>query len=327
MSIRIYNFMGRFGWNARKYLPKLASSSYLKLQFVTRRNLQKRYIDYFMSSEKAPYPLIVNLETINRCNSTCEFCTANKNAEKRPYMRMDDKLYYSVIDQLAEWGFKGHLTLYGNNEPWLDTRIVEFHKYAREKLPDAFIFMSTNGLLLDVDKVKSVVPYIDQLIINNYCLDMKLHDNVQQIYDYIKAHPDEFGDTDIMIQMRYLKEVLTNRAGSAPNKKATDKIIKETCLMPYTDMWIMPNGKMGICCCDNFEVTELADLNKVSLVDGWNSEAYHKLRETISSGRQNYDFCRYCDFIDAGLRMDAAEDELNHSEKLHGAREALHKHE
>jgi hypothetical protein len=57
--------MGRFGWDARKYLPKLASSSYLKLQFITRRKLQKRYIDYFMSSEKAPYPLIVNLETIN----------------------------------------------------------------------------------------------------------------------------------------------------------------------------------------------------------------------------------------------------------------------
>ena len=327
MSIRIYNFMGRFGWDARKYFPKLASSSYLKLQFVMRRKLQRRYIDYFLSSEKAPYPLVVNLETINRCNSTCEFCTANKNAEKRPYMKMDDKLYYSVIDQLADWGFKGHLTLYGNNEPWLDSRIVEFHKYAREKLPDAFIFMSTNGLLLDVDKVKSVIPYVDQLIINNYCLDMKLHDNVQQIYDYAKSHPDEFEGTDIMIQMRYLKEVLTNRAGSAPNKKATTKIVKETCLMPYTDMWIMPNGKMGICCCDNFEVTELADLNKVSLVDGWNSEAYHKLRETISSGRQNYDFCRYCDFIDAGLRMDAAEDELNHSEKLHGAREALHKHE
>ena len=44
--------------------------------------------------------------------------------------------------QLHDWGYKGHLTLYGNNEPWLDTRIVAFHKYAREKLPDAFITLS-----------------------------------------------------------------------------------------------------------------------------------------------------------------------------------------
>ena len=121
-----------------------------------------------------------------------------------------------------------------------------------------------------------------------------------------------------MIQMRYLKEVLTNRAGSTLNWKFTGKVIKETCQMPYTDVWIMPNGKMGICCCDNFEVIELADLNNGSLVDGWNSEEYHKLCETISTGRQNYDFCKYCNF------MDAAEDEINPSEKLHGAREALH---
>ena len=158
MAIRIHNFMGSLGWNARKYLPQLSSESYLKLQFVRRRRSQQKYIDYFMGQEKAPHPLVVNIETVNRCNSTCEFCTANIHAEKRPYRKIDDALYYSIIDQLHDWNYKGHLTLYGNNEPWLDKRIVEFHKYAREKLPDAFIFMSTNGLLLDVEKVKTSYP-------------------------------------------------------------------------------------------------------------------------------------------------------------------------
>jgi organic radical activating enzyme len=278
-----------------------------------------------MGAKEAPQPLVVNLETINRCNSTCEFCTANKNAEKRPYKRMEDELFYSIIDQLADWNYKGHLTMYGNNEPWLDTRIVEFHKYAREKLPEAFIFMSTNGLLLDVEKVKAVVPYVDQLIINNYCLDMKLHKNIQVIYKYILDHPNEFKDVDILIQMRYLKEVLTNRAGSAPNKQATEKVVKETCLMPYTDMWIMPNGKLGICCCDNFEVTDLADLHETPLKEGWNSEKYRILREAIRTGRQNYPFCKHCDFIDAGLRMDAVDDVLKNRGAAHGARQSMFK--
>ena len=176
MSIRVHNFAGVLGWNARKYLPRLSSESYLKLQFVARRRQQKKYIDYFYSQKETPHPVVVNLETVNRCNSTCEFCTANINAEKRPYMKIDENLYYSIIDQLRDWGYKGHLTLYGNNEPWLDKRIVEFHKYARKQLPEAFIFMSTNGLLLDVDKVKAIVPHLDQLIINNYCLNMKMHD-------------------------------------------------------------------------------------------------------------------------------------------------------
>ena len=147
MSIKIHNFMGKLGWELQKRIPNLSADSYLKLQFISRRKSQKEYIDFFNSHEEAPYPLIVNLETINRCNSTCSFCTANKNAEKRPYKRMEDKLFYSIIDQLKDWGFKGHLTLYGNNEPWLDTRIVVFHTSCREQLPDSFIFMSTNGLL------------------------------------------------------------------------------------------------------------------------------------------------------------------------------------
>lgn len=325
MSIKIHNFMGKLGWNARKYLPNLASGSYLKLLFITRRKLQKDYVNYFLSKEEAPQPLIVNIETINRCNSTCAFCTANKNAEKRPFMKMDEELFKHIIDDLAAWDYKGHLTLYGNNEPWLDTRIVELHKYAREKLPNAFIFMSTNGLILKREHVDAIKPYVDQLIINNYCMDMKLHDNIQEIYDYVRAHEDEYKDLDILIQMRYLQEVLTNRAGSAPNKKATNKIIKERCLMPYTDMWIMPNGKLGICCCDNFEVTELADLNKVSVRDGWNSDKYKELRLAVKDGRHGYPFCKYCDFTDGGLRMDSAKNEMNGMGQHNGARQSFRK--
>ncbi|SKB95737.1 4Fe-4S single cluster domain-containing protein [Lachnospiraceae bacterium] len=304
MPIQINNFMGRLGWNARKYLPNLASNAYLKLQFMTRSKMQKEYCDYFLNSEVVPKPNIVNIETINRCNSTCAFCTANIHAEKRPFMQIDDDLYRSIIDQLADWNYKGHLTLYGNNEPWLDKKIVERHKYAREKLPESFIFMSTNGLILNLEKVKAIQPYVDQLIINNYCLDMKLHKNIQRIYEYVNMHPEEFENIDILIQMRYLKEVLTNRAGSAPNKKATEKVIKETCLLPFTDMWIMPNGKMGLCCCDNFEVTDFGDLTKTPLKEAWGSPQFMEVRRRIAEGRQNYDFCKHCDFIDAGMRME-----------------------
>ena len=94
--------------------------------------------------------------------------------------------------------------------------------------------------------------------------------------------------------------------------------------MPFTDLWITPFGKLGICCCDNFEVTELADLNNTSLREGWNSEKYRQLREAIATGRHNYPFCKYCDFIDAGLRMDAVDDVLRHRQ-MHGARQSMFK--
>lgn len=322
MSIKVHNFMGRFGWEMQKRFPMLSANAYLKLQFMTRRKSQKQYINLFSNKDEVPMPLIVNLETINRCNSDCAFCTANKYAEKRPYKRMEDELFYNIIDQLADWGFKGHLTLYGNNEPWLDTRIVEFHKYCREKLPECFIFMSTNGLLLDVDKVKAITPYVDQLIINNYCEDMKIRDNVNEIIDYVKNNEQEFSNVEILVQMRYVKAVLTNRAGSAPNKMSKGKIIKETCLMPYTDIFIFPDGRMGLCCCDNFENTTLGDLNKQNIKDAWEGEAYKNARELMKDGRQNHPFCKLCDFIDAGIRMDMVNDVIN-GRPLRGARQSM----
>ena len=127
---------------------------------------------------------------------------------------------------------------------------------------------------------------------------------MQDVYDYIKSHPEEFKDLDVQIQIRYIKEVLTNRAGSSPNKQATEKVITEPCLLPFTDIWITPNGKVGLCCCDNFEVTDFGDLNTTPLKDIWNSEKMKEMRVQIANGRQNYPFCKHCDFIDAGFRME-----------------------
>ncbi|MDR0220082.1 MAG: SPASM domain-containing protein [Lachnospiraceae bacterium] len=322
MTIKIHNFGGVIGWNLQKILPRLSSGSYLKLQFAARRKSQQAYIDYFFSQETPPPPLIVNLETINRCNGECAFCCANRHADKRPLKRMTDEMYYRIINELKEWGYKGHLVLYGNNEPWLDTRIVDFHRHCREQLPDSYIFMSTNGTLLNVEKFCEIAPYINQLIINNYCEDMKLRANVQEVYEYAKAHAGEFPHLEVLIQIRYAKAVLTNRAGSAPNKKAAPKIIRETCLMPYTDMFIFPDGRLGLCCCDNLEATTLADLNDVRLREAWNSAGYQELRQALAGGRHNYPFCKHCDFIDAGLRMDAVEDVVAGRE-MRGARQTV----
>ncbi len=320
MPIRIANFMGRFGWEMQKKFPKLSSQSYLKAMFFLRRKSQKDYIEYFMRDpEHVPYPNVVNLETINRCNSNCAFCTANVHAEKRPYMYMTDEMFRKIIDELADWGYKGHLTMYGNNEPLLDKNIVERHRYAREKLPDCFIFMSTNGLLLNVEKLKELKPYMNQLIINNYCEDMKFRPGVQQVIDYVQANPEEFKDIDILVQMRYVKAVLTNRAGSAPNRQnEKEKVIKETCLMPYTDMWITPDGRLGYCCCDNFEVTELANLKDCTVAEGWNSQKYRAFRERVRRGRQYDALCKHCDFIDAGLRMHMVNEILKEDRKTGG---------
>ena len=303
MSVTISTYAGKIGWYARKYLPKAASSSYLKLQYLKRRKASQEYIEYFCNCKEKPQPLNFLIETINRCNSTCEFCPANKNAEKRPFCRMEQELFVRIIDQIAEWDYSGYISLFANNEPFMDTRIIEFHKYIRENLPKAKIKVFTNGLLLTVEKFMEIAPYVDLLIINNYCEDMKLHKSVRELYEYLQANPELHENMDVQIKVRYIKEVLTNRAGTAPNKKASAKTIKEPCLFPYTDMVIYPNGIVGICCCDVAEVTNLGDLNKETVQQVWTGKKAERLREKLRNGRQGNKFCAHCDFVDTGLRV------------------------
>ena len=93
MPIKVNNFMGSFGWYMRKHFPLLASNAYLKLQFMKRGKTQRAYTEWFLNRSEVPMPNVVNIETVNRCNSTCAFCTANKNAEKRPFLKMEEDLY------------------------------------------------------------------------------------------------------------------------------------------------------------------------------------------------------------------------------------------
>ncbi len=65
-------------------------------------------------------------------------------------------------------------------------------------------------------------------------------------------------------------------------------------------------------------------LKVTPLKEAWNSEQYREIRDKIRNGRQEYSFCKYCDFIDAGLRLDAVNDALAGGE-MHGARQSFFK--
>lgn len=51
---------------------------------------------------------------------------------------MSENLFKKIIDELHELNYSKSLALFDNNEPFLDERIVEFQKYVRKSLPDAF---------------------------------------------------------------------------------------------------------------------------------------------------------------------------------------------
>jgi len=315
-KIKCVTYAGRMGWFLRKHFSKYTSRAYLEMQYALRKNLFQKYVRAFYLKQKNHekcLPCLISIETINRCNSTCSFCPANRNSDQRPFAKMDKDLFYKIIRELSEIEYDGYLNLYVNNEPFMDTRIEEWYRYAKQNLPKAKMLLYTNGTLVTADRFRKVIPYIDKMIINNYTENYKIHDNIQDIIELVQAEK-KYWDKDITVQIRFIQEILTNRAGGAPNKPE----IKESgkmCIMPFTDFTIYPNGTVGLCCSDALEKTNLGNVKEKSIMEIWNSEEYQKIRSLIGVNRDQYSFCKGCDFVDAGIRNGFMKSRLHEFQK------------
>jgi len=247
------------------------------------------------SMEKIPLFCNVQIETMNRCNGVCSFCPANRINDKREFHRMNDELFEKIIMELEQLNFDGKLFLYANNEPFLDDRIEKFAKYAREHLPKARIMLSTNGIVLTLERYLAVIPYVDDFRINNYNDELKLIPSAKEVQDYCKQHPELVKKTNII--MRKANEILTTRGGDAPNRSKKISHGTETCGEPYRTMIIRPTGKVSLCCNDAMGKYTLGDVSREKLEAVWYGKAFEEIRTKIKEGRRNLSQCEYCDWV------------------------------
>lgn len=264
---------------------------YKTCKIETEKSLRDSY-----DKTKGSIPLFssVEIEVINRCNGECPFCPVNRHDDPRKMKKMDEALFKKVIDELGEMNYSGRLALHSNNEPFLDNRIIEFAKYAREHVPKAFVYMYTNGTLLTLDKFMEIIPYLDKIIIDNYDDELKLHKNAQDILYYCQGNKILSRKVDIAV--RKVHEILSTRGGQSPNN-GKKKTLAMSCVLPYRQMVIRPDGKISLCCNDPYGTNTLADLNKMTLKDAWYSERYAMVRQKLRKGRGRLERCRYCDAL------------------------------
>ena len=263
----------------------------------SRSGSSKNIVDEYMRVLEISKPLFnhVEVETINRCNGVCSFCPVSANHDKREFAKMDEKLYYRIVDQLAEMDYGGRFAPFSNNEPFLDERMVDFLKYARKKLPKARIHLFSNGTVLSVDTFAEAVGYLDELYIDNYNQQMQLIPSVRKIADYCGEHEEL--KKRVTICIRKPQEVRTSRGGDAPNRTRQEVIPEVGCVLPFRQMIIRPDGKVSLCCNDPYGKYTLGDVKSESLMDIWYGERFQKVRKAMIKGRGAWGECRYCDTI------------------------------
>lgn len=235
----------------------------------------------------------IEIETINRCNGNCSFCPVSRKKDPREKAVMTTELFQKIVAQLAKINYSGRFTTFSNNEPLLDDRLIEFNRYAREKLPNARMHLFTNGTLLTIDKFIALINILDELIIDNYQQELKLIKPCQEIEAYCKEHPELC--KKVTIVLRKPNEILTSRGGNAPNRKQIPDYSKDRCILPFRQMIVRPDGKVSLCCNDAIGKYTLGDLNQESLLDVWYGPKFQMVRKCLYEGRKNWGDCRHCD--------------------------------
>lgn len=281
-------------FEAKKGVKNLILKMIPPVYFENRLN--KRYKEKFEGKypelKNRAMPDTVQIETINRCNGTCSFCPVNKNVDTRKMKKMDEELYKKIIDDLSRANYKGRIAMFSNNEPLLDNRVLEFTKLAREKLPEAYIYIYTNGTLMTKEICLGLAEYMDEIIIDNYNNDLELNPNILEIHELCKENVEL--DKKVQIHLRMTNEVLYTRGGQSPNNQKQQGR-KYPCFLPFTQMVIRPDGKVSLCCSDALGKMTLGDVSTQTVEEIWNSKGYNEIREKIVNDITSIDLCKYCD--------------------------------
>ena len=244
----------------------------------------------------------IEIETINRCNGTCDFCPVNRRDDKRLFARMDDELLERILKELHQKDYWGYLSLFCNNEPLLDKHIEERVALARGLCPRAFLYLYTNGTLLSYERLYSLMNNgLDYLVVDNYDEGMQLHPHLREILERVRRSAHAHWIKQIRINIISPKAVRLNRAGAAPNKAVA---VYENhhyyrnmgCTKPFFQMIIRPTGEVSLCCQDALGICTMGDCKTMSLEEIWYGPAFMEVRKRLLyEGRNSLRLCNECD--------------------------------
>ena len=295
----LVNMGGRTGWFVRRLFPVLSTQIYLLHLRLTKTKATWRRFNTLKDARPLQWFTHIEVETFNRCNGTCSFCPVNRVADPRKPAKMTERLFASVVDQLAEVDYTGYFGLFSNNEPLLDSRLQAFASEARQRLPHAFFNLMTNGTLLDVDGFKHLMRNFDRLVIDNYNNQPQMHPNVQEIYSFCRTLEGErlLRGKTVEISLRNRQDVLSTRAGQSPNKRPPSRPLKLPCVLPYLQFVVRPDGKVSLCCNDALGEMTLGDLTRQCISEVWHGDGFADVRTRMAAhGRKGVALCSRCDF-------------------------------
>lgn len=266
------------------------------------------------------FPIIIDIEISGRCNLNCIMCT-RQNKVSRKLENMDEKLFYKVVDQAAEYGAK-LIRFSGYGEALMHKKFIPFLRYAKEK--GLLTHLTTNGHLLTekicaglvnipLDKIKfsfqgteekeydrmRAVPGGYKKLAGKIKMLKRIRDEMckelpiiqiattvlDETADQIKKFYDEWkGVADAVYHLPTLLWRLEGtKFGKEDGHRVRGKLLDAMCIEVRTKVSVWNDGKVSGCCGDHFHQLLLGDINEKTLKEIWDDKSAREIRELLQN--------------------------------------------
>lgn len=270
---------------------------------------------------KKALPSYIEIETSSYCNRDCSWCPNGDISAPRSVKKMMPwSLFVSILKNLAEYDYQGNIGLTNYNEPLYNTRLYEEINLINTILPFAKIRLYTNGDKLNNKVLNQLVDLkVSVIRVTIYPKnDMKdIEPSKTSIYKFINRKDIDYLEwktsdsrqglvASCLINETTLIEITSPSIKKYSYRGGTAKTIilnqkrENPCYLTTHSATVDYTGKLKMCCCvfpesgihDSYII---ADLNKLSFIEGWLSPKLTNIRELhASSNWSETKICEMC---------------------------------
>ena len=268
------------------------------------------------------------LELSNICNHNCIFCAHNKM--KRKVGKMKPEMVEKVLREAYELGTR-EVGFYATGEPFLVKELPQYIKLAKD-IGYEYTYLTSNGAMATPEKIRAVIDAgLDSIKFSINAPERKMyefihgHDDFDKVVEHLKylnqyrkesgrkykifvtgiitrftekmqdMYQEKFGDLTDEIVFKFVY----NQGGYMPEidhllKCECDKETRRRCNLPFDAICVTHEGYLSVENADYENMLIVADLNKVSLKEGWYGEKMKKVRQMFLTDKMCGTLCDGC---------------------------------
>jgi radical SAM protein with 4Fe4S-binding SPASM domain len=239
------------------------------------------------------------------CTRKCGFCPrADSSIYPNRKLFMSLETIESIGKQFAAYNYNGDFHISGFGESLAHPQFFDIVKGLRSFVPNNRIALTTNGDLVNSDKVKQIYESgVDYVIVSCY--------DGPQAYDEYDRLFKSFGggyeirklwvNPDETLEEMAKRNKFNNRSGAVSKIDFSDlKALhhNKPCYLPFYKLVIDYNGDILLCCNDwQRKHQGLGNINKNSLQDIWYSDNFKEVRNNLKEGNRNGPACSGCSIL------------------------------